>query len=199
MSVTTDAIVLSLQPHSDKAFVLHAYTRVGGRINYRVYGIGRKNAIGIYTPLSLIQITTSAPSPSKPPTVKEVSPLSAKRTNSGDFIADPYKSSIALFVSEVLYHVLRHPMQDEPMFDYIAEAVQELNETKEPQNFHLQFLVGLAAKLGFAISEDSDLLRLPKSRKERQQALRELCKYFAEHVETWEEPKSLDVLMEVFD
>lgn len=197
MSVTTDAIVLSLQPHSDKAFVLHAYTRAGGRINYRVYGIGRKNAIGVYTPLSLIQITTSTPSPSKPPTVKEVVPQGPY--NSGNLIADPYKSSIALFLAEVLYHVLRHPMQDEPMFDFIVEAIQELNETKEPQNFHLQFLIGLAAKLGFAISDESDLLRLPHSRTERQKALRDLCVYFEEHVETWEAPKSLDVLMEVFD
>lgn len=199
MSVTTDAIVLSLQPHSDKAFVLHAYTRAGGRINYRVYGIGRKHAIGVYTPLSLIQITTSAPSPSKPPTVKEVTPLT-----SNPLISNPYKSSIALFLSEVLYHVLRHPMQDEPMFDFLAEAIQELNETKEPQNFHLQFLIGLAAKLGFGIPEDSKIRKFEDStiqisRKERQKALRELCQYFEQHVETWEQPKSLDVLMEVFD
>ena len=26
-----------------------------------------------------------------------------------------------------------------------------------------------------------------------------LCRYFEEHVETWQNPRSLDVLMEVFD
>jgi hypothetical protein len=84
MSVTTDAIVLSLQPHSDKAHVLHAYTRAGGRVNYMVYGLGRKHPIGMYMPFSLIQITASN-DPLKPPTVKEVcqrSGLSAKRSNS---------------------------------------------------------------------------------------------------------------------
>ena len=201
MSVTTDAIVLSLQPHSDKAFVLHAYTRAGGRINYRVYGIGRKNAIGIYTPLSLIQITSSPPSPSKPPTVKEAVPLTAQRSY-GEAI---YKNTVRLFICEVLYHVLRHPMPDEPMFDFIADAIQELDATDEPQNFHLQFLVGLAAKLGFGIDSTNPLHTfgyaplLPLTRTQRQQALRELCAYFAEHVETWENPKSLDILMEVFD
>ena len=39
MLATTDAIVLSLQPYSDKAHVLHAYTRAGGRFSFRVYGI----------------------------------------------------------------------------------------------------------------------------------------------------------------
>ena len=82
------------------------------------------------------------------------------------------------------------------MFDFIAEAVQALDQTEEPQNFHLQFLIGLAAKLGFGmVSEPA----MPTTRKDRQEALRALCAYFAEHVDTWKEPKSLDILMEVFD
>lgn len=192
MYSTTDAIVLSLQPQSDKAHILHAYTRSGGRINFRVYGLGRKHAIGLYTPLSLLHITADF-SPSKPPTLKEAS-LSISPANG------LYKQTVALFISEVLFHVLRHPMQDEPMFDFIAEAVAVLDKTEEPQNFHLQFLVDFAAKLGFGIPETSNLLTSnPHSRAARQKQLRELCAYFAEHVETWEEPKSLDVLMEVFD
>ena len=39
----------------------------------------------------------------------------------------------------------------------------------------------------------------PITRKARQEALRTLCHYFEEHVETWQTPKSLDILMEVFD
>ena len=208
MYSTTDAIVLSLQPQSDKAHVLHAYTRASGRVNYKVFGLGKRHAVGLYSPLSLIQITANH-STAQMPSVKEAVSLTAQRSYSDNslsanasersYSAAIYKQTICLFIAEVLYHVLRHPMQDEPMFDFIAAAVQELDQTKEPQNFHLQFLIGLAAKLGFAISEDSDLLRVPSSRAERQKQLRALCAYFAEHVETWEEPKSLDILMEVFD
>jgi recombinational DNA repair protein (RecF pathway) len=194
MLSTTDAIVLSLQPHSDKAHVLHAYTRAGGRINYMVYGLGRKNPLGLYTPLSLVQITASCP-PNGVPTVKEVS-LSPFSSGATPFIADPYKRTIALFISEILYNVLRHPMPDEPMFDFLAQAIAELDRSEEPQNFHLLFLIGFAAKLGFEMEETPSL---PRTREERQQALRTLCAYFAEHVETWQNPKSLDILMEVFD
>lgn len=190
MLSTTDAIVLSLQPHSDKAQVLHAYTRTGGRVNYMVYGLGRRHAVGLYTPFSLLQITADQ-TPSRPPTLKEAVPLSPN-----PYISDPYKTAIALFLSEVLYHVLRHPMTDEPMFDFIAQAVRDLDQCKEPQNFHLQFLTGLAAKLGFAMEKEPVL---PQTRKERQEQLRVLCSYFKEHVETWEAPRSLEVLMEVFD
>ena len=196
---TTDAIVLSLQPHSDKAHVLHAYTRAGGRINYMVYGLGRKNTAGKYSPLSILQITTDDKS---------------IRTANLSFVpttltVDPYKRTIALFLSEVLFHVLRHPMQDEQMYDFLVESIKELDSLPYregqgvgPANFHLQFLVDFAAKLGFAIPEDHTLYTLQPTqytRKARQEALRALCTYFEEHVETWQTPKSLDILMEVFD
>lgn len=190
MLVTTDAIVLSLQPHSDKAHLLHAYTRAGGRFNYMVYGIGKKNASGKYSPLSILQITADE---------------RAIRTAQLDYvpsttITDPLKRTVALFISEVLFHTLRHPMIDEPMFDFLVQAIQNLDRTSEPQNFHLQFLVEFAAKLGFAIPEpNNSLTSLPLTRVARQEQLRALCEYMAEHVETWQNPKSLDVLMEVFD
>lgn len=191
MLSTTDAIVLSLQPYSDKAHILHAYTRAYGRVNYKVYGLGRKHAIGLYTPLSLIRVTASYPV-SGMPTIKETT------TNGSSLLADTAfsRQTVRLFISEVLYHVLRHPMPDEPMFEYLTQAILELSRTEKPQNFHVQFLIGLAAMLGFGMEQEPSL---PTSRSERQQTLRDLCKYFEEHVETWEDPKSLDVLMEVFD
>jgi DNA repair protein RecO (recombination protein O) len=194
MLSTTDAIVLSLQPHSDKAHVLHAYTRAYGRVNYMVYGMGRKNTSGRYTPLSLLQLTTDNRS------IRTAQLSFVPRT----IDTDPYKRTIVLFISEVLYHILRHPMADEPMYDYISEAVQALDATDKPQNFHLLFLVGLASRLGFAIDSANPLSLitegvLPLTREERQKQLRALCNYFAEHVETWQEPKSLEILMEVFD
>lgn len=187
---TTDAIVLSLQPHSDKAHILHAYTRASGRVNYMVYGLGRKNTAGKYSPLSIVQLTADERS------IRTAQLSFVPMTT----VTDPYKRTIALFISEVLYHVLRHPMPDEPMFDFIAQAIQALDEAEEPQNFHIDFLIGLAAKLGFAIPEDDALMAVvPHTRTERQKKLRDLCAYFEEHVETWQDPKSLNILTEVFD
>ena len=190
MLTTTDAIVLSLQPQSDKAHVLHAYTREGGRVNYKVYGIGRKNTTGKYSPLSIVQLTTDARS-------IRTAQLTFVPTST---LTDPYKRTIALFISEILYHVLRHPMPDEPMFDFLTQSVIALDQTDQPQNFHLQFLVDFAAKLGFALPESAIRCTTdPVTRKARQEALQALCNYFSEHVETFQTPRSLDVLMEVFD
>lgn len=186
MLTTTDAIVLSLQPLSDKAHVLHAYTRAGGRVIYKVYGLGKKNSAEKYSPLSLVQLTTDERS------IRTAQLRFVPKTTG----SDPYKRTIALFLAEVLYHVLRHPMPDEPMYDFLEQAVQALDQTDAPQNFHLQFLISFAGKLGFAMNEE---MNEPHSRGERQEALQKLCAYFAEHVETWQNPRSLEVLMEVFD
>lgn len=186
MLTTTDAIVLSLQPYSDKAHILHTYTRASGRVNYMVYGLGRKNTAGKYSPLSIVQLTTDERSVRTAQLMYVPSSL----------ITDPYKRTIALFLSEVMHHVLRHPMTDEPMFDFIEQAIRELDLMENAENFHIQFLVSFASKLGFAMEKEP---AVPTTRKERQDTLRTLCSYFAEHVDTWQNPRSMDVLMEVFD
>jgi DNA repair protein RecO (recombination protein O) len=159
-----------------------------------VYGLGRKNAAGKYSPLSIVQLTTDERS------VRTAQLNYVPRT----LTTDPYKRTIAIFISEVLYHVLRHPMPDETMFDFLALSAQQLGETDEPQNFHIAFLTGFAAQLGFAIPETAEGISplaagTPHTREERQHRLQKLCAYYAEHVETWQNPKSLDVLTEVFD
>ena len=207
MLVTTDAIILSLQPYSDKAHLLHAYTRAHGRVNYMVYGLGRKHAIGLYTPFTVVQLTADYPSASssKPPTLKEATRIGSNVGMNGG--TDAIRQSIALFLSEVLYHTLRHPMSDEPLFDFIASYAQLLwqtdadEKTVELSNLHIRFLIGFAAQLGFSIDEKEQpqLVRPPLSRPARQKQLRALCGYFADHVETWVEPRSLDILTEIFD
>ena len=195
MYSTTDAIVLALQPHSDKAHILHAYTRAYGRVNYMVYGLGRKHAIGLYQPLTLLRITGGTPNAEagRPSTLKEATRLTPVQTEN-----ELVCNAICLFISEVLFHTLRYPMADERLFEYIEKTARELSP--DP-NYHIAFLVGLAAELGFAIDEQThpELMFKPVSRTERQQLLRRLCKYFDEHVESWQTPRSLDVLMEVFD
>ena len=204
MLSTTDAIVLALQPLSDRAHLLHAYTRAGGRVNCKVYGLGRRHAAGLYTPFSLIQLTADFPSlqgggGGRLPSVRSAQLAFVPTTTTTDL----RKQAVSLFLSEVLYLTLRHPMQDEPLFDFLAEAVQELDRTDQPENFHLSFLSDFAAQLGFAIPSNplttNPLTLPPLTRLERQQALRTLCAYFAEHIDTWQEPKSLPILMEVFD
>ena len=189
------AIVLSLQPYSDRAHILHAYTREHGRTNYMLYGLGKKQSQALYAPLSLLEIAVS-PSSKSLPSLKEAHLAFVPQ----HLHTDMRRRTVALFIAEVLYRTLRHPMADEALFDFIASTIRFLDTTEQPENIHIAFLIHLAAHLGFAIDEEThpDLLTLPQSRSARQKQLRALCDYFALHIDGWQTPLSLDVLTEVF-
>lgn len=189
------AIVLSLQPYSDRAHILHTFTREHGRTNYMLYGLGKKQPQALYAPLSLLEIAVS-PSSKSLPSLKEAHLAFVPQ----HLHTDMRRQTVALFIAEVLYRTLRHPMADEALFDFIASTIRFLDTTEQPENIHIAFLIHLAAHLGFAIDEEThpDLLTLPQSRSARQKQLRALCDYFALHIDGWQTPLSLDVLTEVF-
>ena len=189
------AVILSLRPYSDRAHIVHTYTRACGRMNYMVYGLGKKKSTGVYAPLSVVEMEVSA-SGRAMESVKEAHLAYIPQR----IATDMRRQTVALFIAEVLYRTLRHPMTDEGLFDMIASTVRLLDSTEQPENVHLAFLIRLADQLGFAINEDEhpELVGLPESRKGRQEQLRGLCKYFAQHIDGWQDPLSMDVLTEVF-
>lgn len=189
------AVILSLRPYSDRAHIVHTYTRACGRMNYMVYGLGKKKSSGLYAPLSVVEMEVSA-SGRAMESVKEAHLAYIPQR----IATDMRRQTVALFIAEVLYRTLRHPMTDEGLFDMIASTVRLLDSTEQPENVHLAFLIRLAEQLGFAINEEEhpELVGLPEDRKGRQEQLRGLCKYFAQHIDGWQDPLSMDVLTEVF-
>jgi DNA repair protein RecO (recombination protein O) len=70
------------------------------------------------------------------------------------FQSIPYnltKSSLALFLDEVLYKALKLHNEDEPLFNFVYNAIELLDRTDEGlNNFHLYFLLRLTKYLGFS-------------------------------------------------
>ena len=63
---------------------------------------------------------------------------------------DIRKSTISLFMAEVLYRLVRESEPNSPLFDFILNSIQALDMMEEGvANFHLWFLVGLSRYLGF--------------------------------------------------
>ena len=63
---------------------------------------------------------------------------------------DHRKSSQALFLSEVLYKVLREEDPNRELFEFLESSLQLLDVLEDnPSNFHLVFLVQLTKFLGF--------------------------------------------------
>lgn len=192
----SSAIVLSLVRYSDTGTIVHLYTAEHGRMQYIVYGNKYK---GILRPLSIIDFTSTKRqnAPSQMGALSSVSLLYAPQR----LTIDVQRQCVAMFIAEVLSITLRHPMSDQPLFNWLCELIKHLDTDTDINNLHLHFLIEYASHLGIGIDdiEHSDWYQAPTSRQERQQRLRALCLYYSEHIEDFRTPKSLDVLIEVFD
>lgn len=190
------AIVLNIARYSDTGSIVHLYTAEYGRMQYAVYGNKLK---GVLRPLSVIEYTSSRRNnaPTQMGTLSSASlvyPL--QRLN-----IEVQRQCVAMFVAEVLASTLRHPMSDQPLYDWLCEVIQHLDQDAEISNLHLRFLLDYATYLGIGIddTEHPEWFITPNNRSERQQRLREVIAYYEEHIEDFRAPKSLEVLMEVFD
>jgi DNA repair protein RecO (recombination protein O) len=165
-------------------------------MQYAIYGNKYK---GILRPLSIVEFTANHRN-NAPNQLSTLSDCQLLFINS-QLATDIQRQCVAMFIAEVLISTLRHPMNDQPLFDWLCEVVKHLDVDTDISNLHLYFLLEYANHLGIGIddTEHPDWYELPTSRKERQQRLRELCIYYTEHIEDFRQPKSLEVLMEVFD
>ena len=190
------AIVLSLTKYSDTGSIAHLYTAEQGRMQYAVYGNKYK---GILRPLSIVEFTTAKRqnAPQQMGSISSVSLLYTPKL----LATDIKRQCIAMFIAEVLASTLHHPMSDQPLFDWLCEVVHHLDTDADISNLHLHFLIEYANFLGVGIdnTEHPDWYDAPTSRQERQQRLRALTTYYEQHIEDFRPPKSLDVLIEVFD
>ena len=203
MKQTTEAIVLGLKKHSDKMSLLQVYTKAEGRLALQVYGAHGKHKIkAAYQPLSIVELTYNVNLNRPVATVDAIDPVFLPEQVYGDV----RRQSIAMFVTEMLMLTLTHPQQDEPIYEFLDDFVHEHNGSSAPENMHIRFMMQLAELLGIGspeIRSQKSEVRNQKSevsnRKTRQEILRQLCEYYLDHVDSFRLPKSLDILIEVFD
>ena len=190
------AIVLNIARYSDTGSIVHLYTAEHGRMQYAVYGNKLK---GVLRPLSIIEYTSTRRNnaPTQMGTLSSASLLYPLQR----LTIDVQRQCVAMFVAEVLASTLRNPMSAQPLYDWLCEVIQHLDQDAEISNLHLRFLLDYATYLGIGIddTEHPEWFMAPNNRSERQQRLRELIAYYEEHIEDFRAPKSLEVLMEVFD
>ena len=167
-------IVLSLTKFSDTGSIVHLYTSEQGRMQYAIYGNKYK---GILRPLSIVEFTANHRN-NAPNQLSTLSDCQLLFINS-QLATDIQRQCVAMFIAEVLISTLRHPMNDQPLFDWLCEVVKHLDVDTDISNLHLHFLLEYANHLGIGIddTEHPDWYELPTSRKERQQRLRELFSY----------------------
>lgn len=143
-------VVLHTVKYGDSGLVAYLYTDLHGRQTYLVQGVrsfrSKGNKAALFQPMFLLEyegITPKIGDMHKMKDTEAAIPLSS-------LPFDVRKSTIALFMAEVLYRLVRESEPNPHLFTFIEQAVQALDVMDEGvSNFHLWFLVKLSYFLGF--------------------------------------------------
>jgi len=145
----TRGIVLHHIKYSETSVIATIYTEKFGRQSFLIKGVRSKKATvkaNILQPLFLLDLEVYFKSSRDLQSVKEV-------RNAFVFSSIPYdlrKSSIALFIAEILYKTIREQEANNELFEYLYHTIQMLDlKPSGISNFHLYFLIQLTKYLGF--------------------------------------------------
>jgi DNA repair protein RecO (recombination protein O) len=145
----TRGIVLKTTPYSENSIVVQVFTEKFGLQSYLVNGVKKPKAkikLNMLQPLHPLEMIVYHKANGNLQRISELRNQPVLQSIPYDVI----KSSLALFINEVLYKSLKMHYEDEAMFSFIFNSIELLDKSQEGiANFHLYFLIKLTKYLGF--------------------------------------------------
>ena len=146
----TRGIALSYIRYRETSIIARVYTEEFGLQSYIVNSVrtarSKNNRIALFQPLTLLDMVVYYKND------RDLHRISEVKT-SHPFQSLPFdvsKSTIAMFVTEMLNKVLKEEAGSPPLFRFLIESVLFLEEARTNyENFHLTFLLKLSFFLGF--------------------------------------------------
>lgn len=215
MVTNTEIVVLHTTKFGDNSLVVHTLSRDYGRRSFFVRGAGKRQ-MSLFLPLNILEADIQESSKTTLFTAKNLSaryPLSGIRGNL-------YKNSMTMFMSEVLFRVLKEGVYEHGIYEWCEKNILFLDAVETDfSNFHIRFLLELTVALGFS-PESRDLrpfvgehfpivdrfmkesfaesMLIPLSGKVRNELAEEILRYIEFHTESALNVNSLKVLHELF-
>lgn len=152
----TRGIVLNQIKYTDSGIVARLYTREFGRLSFMVKGLrnrksGKHNIL--FQPLFILDLEVYYKESREMQTIKEFSVAYTPY----DIYSDIRKSSVAIFLGEVLTSVLKEESPNEELYDFVEDSIRYFETSRDGfANFHLAFLAGLSSFLGFEPGQKTD-------------------------------------------
>lgn len=226
MLTKTKGLVLHNLKYRETSLLVTIYTAEFGIASYienGVRSVKAKHKMALFQPLTLLDLEVFHKPGRGLHRISEAKSYFPYR----QIPFDVGKSSIALFLSEVLAKVLKEEEANFPLFDFLEESFQFLDGAQgNYENFHIQFLWNLASFLGFApgsVDEFLDQLKQSQftganvidaqilseligadygqpfliSRPQRKEFLSGLLHFYRLHMESFGELRSWEILQEV--
>lgn len=143
-------IVLHTIKYGDSSLVAYMLTDTLGRQSYMVQGVrsgrGHGNKGALLQPMFALEFEGLSSPRAEMHRIREM--RAAVPLRSIPF--DVRKSTVALFMAEMLYRLVREVEPASPLFDFVWDAIGELEAIEEGiANFHLWFMAALSRHLGF--------------------------------------------------
>ncbi|MGN0202378.1 MAG: DNA repair protein RecO [Candidatus Cryptobacteroides sp.] len=215
MKSKAELIVISHTKFGDNSIVLHTLSREYGRRGFLVR-VSPRTAMALFLPLNILEAEVTENPKSELWFARNftcISPLNGIRSSL-------YKNTMSLFMSEVLFRVVREQSSGDTLADWLKGQILTLDALEgDFSNFHLLFLLGLCSALGFSPGMEDlspfvgemyrsvedlltkpfeEALLVPMSGAGRNEVAESILKYIAHHTESRVNVRSLSVLRDVF-
>jgi DNA repair protein RecO (recombination protein O) len=149
MLVKTKAIVISSLKYQEKSLIVKCFTLSDGLKSYFVqsaFSAKKSNQkIAYFQPLTLLEIEANHKNKGTLEHFKEIKLAHAYQTISRDIV----KSTIVIFLSEILHHSIQEEEKNENLFLFLESALLWLDHHEETSNFHLILMLEVTKFLGF--------------------------------------------------
>ena len=156
MIATTTGIILHSFKYGETSIIARIYSGDLGLQSYLVPGVRKSRARirqNLFQPLTIVNMVVYHKEKGGLQRIKEISCPSP-------FSTIPYnisKSSIALFLAEMLSHSIKSHEPNPALFAYLHNSILQLDLTDgRVADFHLVFLLGLTRFLGFRPRDNYD-------------------------------------------
>ena len=216
MTQNTELIVLHTTKFGENSLVVHTLCKDYGRRSFLVKGAGKKSMMSLFLPLNVLEADILETNKSTLFTARHLTakhPLLGIRNNM-------FKNSMTMFMSEVLYRVVKDGAYEQGLFEWCEKDILLLDAIQTDfSNFHIRFLLELTVALGFSPeSQDlmpfvgehypavekfmtlpfADSMLIPLNGAARNEIAEEILRYIEYHTESSVNVNSLKVLRELF-
>lgn len=208
-------IILNTTKFGENSLILHTLSKEYGRKGF-IVRIGKKTSMAQFLPLNIVEARVSENPKSSLWRVESITSLHPLNGIRGNL----YKNTMTMFMSEVLYRVIKDGTNEDGLFDWCMGSIMTLDTmVSDFSNYHVRFLLELAAALGFrptaatiapfakehfqALSDMISLpfaesMLLPLTGEQRNTMCEEILRYLETHTESAINVRSLSVLSEIF-
>ena len=215
MREKAELIVIGHTKVGENSIVLHTISREYGRRGFLVK-VSPKTAMALFLPLNILEAEVTENPKSDlwfARNFVSVNPLVDVRGNI-------HKNTMTLFMSEVLFRVIKDQTNEEGLSEWLKRSILTLDALQSDfANFHLWFLLELCAVLGFnpdtidlapfagkhldhikslLTSSFGEAMLLPLRGSDRNEIAECILKYIEHHTESAVNVRSLAVLRDIY-